>query len=244
MSAFKIGMLLVRTLAKPVTGALKRQAKENETFKQICIRIAQGMHRTEVKLRTGALNESVSAREVRPLNEAKAIDAGADFLAEAVTFGIAASILLFEQYRSRRDARNRKEYVDVSLSTLGESQQRLAGLADDVQAIKAALDSMRETNLLIAEGLGRLTAAEQQAEATNRRLDGVLGLRDLFGAEAAPQQLVVNLEPGRPPAGSAAPGDTPLFLSRLNARLGLGSAHAGGLPPITEESVALSQVVG
>jgi hypothetical protein len=71
MSAFKLGMLLLRTLAKPVTSRLKIQAKDNEAFKNLCVGIAQRMHKAEVKLRVGGLKETVSQREMRPLNEAK-----------------------------------------------------------------------------------------------------------------------------------------------------------------------------
>ena len=167
-------------------------------------------------------------------------------MAEAFTFGLAASILLFEQYRSRREASRRKDYVDDSLSTLQESQSRIENLAKDIGTIKEALSAMRETNTLIAEGLARIAATETANAHLSERLDRVLGLKDLFGDVAKVSQLVINIEPGQKgPSSGGTPskqGDTAAFLQRLNVSLGLGASESS--PSVDRTSEALSQVVG
>jgi hypothetical protein len=41
MSAVKLGILLVRTIAKPIANSVKRRAQSNEHFERFCIGIAQ-----------------------------------------------------------------------------------------------------------------------------------------------------------------------------------------------------------
>lgn len=187
---------------------------------------------------------------MRPLNEAKAIDAGADFLAEAFTFGVAASILIYEQYRSRRDANKRKEYVDESLSSLESSQARIDGLAADLSQIKETLEAMKETNVLIAEGLARLAQAEKANQMVMDRVDKVMSLKSLFDGtgSADPRTLVVNLEPGNG-SGAVLASDAPQYLQKLNASLGIGAkdsskAGAGHKPTLLEEALEVAEVVG
>ncbi|KAI8984098.1 optic atrophy 3 protein-domain-containing protein [Mycotypha africana] len=56
--------------------------------------------------------------KIRPLNDAKAIESGANFLSEAFVFTVAASVILAESWRSRATAKNRRNYVDDALENL------------------------------------------------------------------------------------------------------------------------------
>ncbi|OJA11912.1 hypothetical protein AZE42_06133 [Rhizopogon vesiculosus] len=58
MATVKLATLVIRTLAKPISTQLKNQAKQHETFRSICISLAQSMHTAEVKLRTNILGET------------------------------------------------------------------------------------------------------------------------------------------------------------------------------------------
>ena len=60
---------------------------------------------------------------IRPLSEAKAVDTGATFISEAFLFGVAASLIIFESWRSRRKETSRHEDVADRLAELEESEK-------------------------------------------------------------------------------------------------------------------------
>lgn len=78
MATAKLVTLAVRTLAKPIATSLKHRATQDETFRkvcstpltQICIELAQKMHRTEMRLRANLVPGSEKLK-VRPLNDSK-----------------------------------------------------------------------------------------------------------------------------------------------------------------------------
>ncbi|PWN18204.1 hypothetical protein BCV69DRAFT_295374 [Microstroma glucosiphilum] len=53
MATVKIVTLLVRTLAKPIATQLRTQAAQHDSFRRVCIGIAQRLHRVEMTLRWG-----------------------------------------------------------------------------------------------------------------------------------------------------------------------------------------------
>jgi len=61
--------------------------------------------------------------KIRPLSEAKAIDAGATFISEAFLFGVAASLIFLESWRSNRKATKRRDDVTERLNDLEESER-------------------------------------------------------------------------------------------------------------------------
>ncbi|KAI0062109.1 OPA3-domain-containing protein [Artomyces pyxidatus] len=116
MATVKIGTLLIRTLAKPISAQIKNQAKEHERFRNVCVTLAQTMYRYEIKLRTNLLGEP--AKHVRPLSEIRAIENGANFLAEGFLFTVAAALIVGETWRTSRNSSKRRDGVDEALETL------------------------------------------------------------------------------------------------------------------------------
>ncbi|KAF2203735.1 hypothetical protein GQ43DRAFT_410919 [Delitschia confertaspora ATCC 74209] len=53
----KIGGLFVRTLAKPMANAIKRNAHEHERFRKLCVNFAQRLHRIDMRMRLGLLQD-------------------------------------------------------------------------------------------------------------------------------------------------------------------------------------------
>lgn len=165
--------------------AIKRNAHEHETFRKICVTFAQGLHRIDMRMRLGLLQDpavidrqiakEVAAAEarrkqsqaptvkteaemkaeeamtkeereaarkkveaarkprIRPLSEAKAIETGANFVAETFIFAVGISVIVFEQWRQRRKAQNQRDDIREDLDEL---QQEL-------KAVKAELDEMK-----------------------------------------------------------------------------------------------------
>ncbi|KAG5362451.1 OPA3-like protein [Yarrowia sp. C11] len=114
--ALKLTSLLVRTIAKPMATAIKGQAKQHPRFKQICISLAQRLHQTDTNLKMRLMGKSTF--KVRPLNEAKAIESGATFVAEGFIFSVAGGLILYESFRARRKELNRRETVADDIETL------------------------------------------------------------------------------------------------------------------------------
>lgn len=128
--ALKLTSLLVRTVAKPVANVIKAQAKEHEFFRQTCIRIAQTAHLTDLRLRMSLLGEK--RIKIRPLNDKKAVENGANFMSEFFIFLVAGSLILYETYRSRKKASDEKDQLADDISTL----------QSEIMFIKEKLESM------------------------------------------------------------------------------------------------------
>ncbi|KAI7863521.1 hypothetical protein BDF14DRAFT_1733806 [Spinellus fusiger] len=62
---------------------------------------------------------------IRPLNDAKAVESGANFLGESFVFSVAATVIIAESWRSHSSAKHRRNHVDDALENL-ESQSILS----------------------------------------------------------------------------------------------------------------------
>ncbi|KAI8394339.1 optic atrophy 3 protein-domain-containing protein [Radiomyces spectabilis] len=161
MSTIKLGSLLIRTLAKPVANSIKTQAKQHPKFREFCIDVAQKSHRLEMTLKMKFLGYKKEV--IRPLNDAKAIESGANFLSESFVFGVAASVILAESWRSRYTAKNRRNYVDDSLEKLESENANL----------NEALENMRQTQQLTEE---RIKQVEDDNLQLRKLLDDILNI--------------------------------------------------------------------
>ncbi len=79
--------------------------------------------------------------KIKPLSETKAIETGANFISETFLFGVAASLIIFESWRSGRKERNRRDRVAEQLSDLEEenkaARQALIQLEREVLRLRA-----------------------------------------------------------------------------------------------------------
>ncbi|KAI0081473.1 OPA3-domain-containing protein [Panus rudis PR-1116 ss-1] len=139
MASTKLAQLVIRTLAKPISNQIKVQAKQHETFRTFCVNLAQRMHRAEVNLRTNLLGEP--AKHIRPLSETRAIENGANFLAEGFLFAVAASLIVGETYRSSRNQSKRRDAVDDQLEELKEN---VRSLGERVEGVRRELEERVE----------------------------------------------------------------------------------------------------
>ncbi|KAJ8488959.1 hypothetical protein ONZ45_g13760 [Pleurotus djamor] len=128
MATVKIGTLIVRTLAKPISAQLKNQAKQHERFRSLCVDLAQWMYRVEVRMRTNLLGSP--AVNIRPLSETRAIENGANALAEGFLFSVAAALIIGETWRSSRNTSKRREGVDDKLDELETKVTELTSKVD------------------------------------------------------------------------------------------------------------------
>lgn len=150
--ALKFTSLLLRTVAKPIAVTLKAQAKDYEGFRRACIKIAQTVHSTDLKLRMKLLGEN--RIKIRPLNDKKAIESGANFLLELFIFLVAGSLILYESNRSRVKSNNEKLTVKNDISELQEDIKQVRELVDKlsyeltrISAIPSSTEKEVETTL-------------------------------------------------------------------------------------------------
>ncbi|KAF9441563.1 OPA3-domain-containing protein [Macrolepiota fuliginosa MF-IS2] len=155
MASVKIATLLIRTVARPIAARIKNQAKQHERFREFCVDLAQLLHRSEVRLRTNILGEP--ARHIRPLSETRAIENGANFIAEGFLFTVAASIIIAETWRSSRSQSKRRDNVDDQLEDLNK---RVAELTDKVDGMEQRrgqeIEDIRERNDELTRVLERI----------------------------------------------------------------------------------------
>ncbi|KAH9842450.1 OPA3-domain-containing protein [Rhodofomes roseus] len=198
MASAKIATLLIRTLAKPISNQLKTQAKQHETFRTFCVNLAQRMYRTEVQLRTNLLGEP--AKHVRPLSETRAIENGANALAEGFLFSVAAAIIMAETWRSSRSQSKRRDKVDDQLDDL---ENKVTALTERTESLQRIFEERWEEEKQRNEELARIL--ERVVE---------IGLRGGWAEfESTPLQLPrIQLARPRSPPSSAAqttdPGDS------------------------------------
>ncbi|OZJ02278.1 hypothetical protein BZG36_05063 [Bifiguratus adelaidae] len=167
MSAIKLGSLLIRTLAKPVANSIKTQAKQHPSFNQFCINVAQFTHRVEMNLKMSFLGYKKEV--IRPLNDKRAVEAGANFLSESILFTVAAALILAESTRSAISNKNRRNLVDESISRL----------ESEVEELRTSIEESTHANSDIQKHVQLL---EEENGQLRRILDEIIsvsiGLRD------------------------------------------------------------------
>ncbi|OCF38726.1 hypothetical protein I317_07483 [Kwoniella heveanensis CBS 569] len=208
MASVKIFSLAVKTLAKPIANTIKAQAAQHETFKNICIGLAQRMHRTEARMRLGLLN--TEAGQIKPLNDARAIQNGATTLAETFLFLVGAGLIVGESYRSSRKDTKRRDKVQDRLDSLEEEVKRLSDALRDSGALKDGLDQVIERNENIERILSTIV--------NNGMRSGWLSLGHKEGSEVLPLLDASRAEQGlsasafvhrQPEEGGQVPTPTP-----------------------------------
>ncbi|KAG7834596.1 hypothetical protein KL919_002542 [Ogataea angusta] len=142
--ALKLTTLLVRQIAKPIANTLKHEAKNHRGFKVVCVRVAQYFHFLDERLKTSLLRSK--ARPVRPLNEAKAIQNGAEILSETFIFSVAAGALLYESNRQRVKENNRKDAMEEDVRRLEEEITELREVVKRMGGEKLVADIEVQNN--------------------------------------------------------------------------------------------------
>jgi predicted ATP-grasp superfamily ATP-dependent carboligase len=77
--------------------------------------------------------EERSKPRIRPLSEQKAIEMGANFAAETFIFAVGISVIVFENWRQRRKAKNARDDI----------REDLEELQNELRTVKAELQDMK-----------------------------------------------------------------------------------------------------
>ncbi|KAI9144058.1 optic atrophy 3 protein-domain-containing protein [Paraphysoderma sedebokerense] len=180
MSAAKIGYLFLKTLSKPVANHVKNYTKNHQAFKELCISIAQRLNRTETRLKNLGAE---TAERVRPLNDARAIEVGANFIGEATLFTLGALIVIMESTRSYKSNKSKELALDTRIANIEnvakEALERMDGLKGDIEKLRnevrivkeeeeKLLKSRQQPNVL-SNNVGELKNEESKGEKEIRR---------------------------------------------------------------------------
>ncbi|XP_055585826.1 putative OPA3-like protein CG13603 isoform X2 [Uranotaenia lowii] len=167
--AAKLGVLAMKQISKPIANLLKERAKNSPFFrKYVCMPPAQFYNWMEVKTKMWAMNLG-KPTQVPVLNEAMAIDLGANLLGEIIIFTIGAGLLLLEYQRQVRKEASKEEMVlqeKLELqSTINElifQVQRQDTQIREMARVVAELESKNSwTPKIISELTGRKSSSEQ-----------------------------------------------------------------------------------
>ncbi|KAI4205629.1 MAG: hypothetical protein LQ346_001413 [Caloplaca aetnensis] len=224
----KIGSLLLKTLSKPVANYIKSQAREHARFRRICIAGAQRIHRLDMRLRLGLLQDHAAidkqiAREaaeaqarrqkqelptvkteaqakadeasltadqkrgsekakapvkpkIRPLSEAKAIDAGANFVSESFLLSVGIGLVVFERWWSSRRENSRREDVAERIGELEESEKSarraLVELEKEILRLRAKAGEGKSSKRILPKEVWEVE--EQEEEQPPTKVAGLL----------------------------------------------------------------------
>lgn len=140
MPLIKLGYLLIRTVAKPVANVLKQQTKNHPVFRSACVRLAQTYHRSEIKMsrRLGGASKAVTEAIVRPLDEQKAIEVGANFIGETLVFIVAGTVLILDQTLSAQKEQARRQVIEDKFNQIFK----------ELDDIKSEITELRENKLV------------------------------------------------------------------------------------------------
>ena len=121
----KLGALLMKQLSKPIANFAKERAKNHHFFRTyICMPPAQFYNWCEIKTKMWVLNLGKPVN-VPQLNEAMAIELGANMLGETIVFCIAAGILYFEYARQTQKELAKEKARQEELSQLNYTIQQM-----------------------------------------------------------------------------------------------------------------------
>jgi len=131
---FKLAALAIRQISKPLANRIKQKAKESLFFRTyICMPPAQLYHKGEVIIKRRLLNIGKTNKPVPKLNEAAAIEQGAEMLGEIFVYTTGAIIFLLEYNRQNQKSAKVAEELEQRWQTV-ESKIKELELVNDQQA--------------------------------------------------------------------------------------------------------------
>jgi hypothetical protein len=116
---------------------IKNYTKNHPRFKALCISIAQSTHRLELNMKMKFLG--YKKETIRPLNDAKAVEAGAHFLSEAFLFLVAASAITFETTRQKINNSTKQKLLEERLVQIEQNINQLKELVEIQQQQQSML---------------------------------------------------------------------------------------------------------
>ncbi|KAL8946726.1 MAG: hypothetical protein Q9222_006918 [Ikaeria aurantiellina] len=110
--------------------------------------------------------KQASKPRIRPLSEAKAIDAGANFASETFLLSVGIGLIVFERWWSSRKESNRREDVQDRITELEESEKSarraLVELEKEILRIRAIKGKAKSSQRILPREVWELEEREEQ----------------------------------------------------------------------------------
>lgn len=143
----KLGGLLVKTLAKPLSKRIKQDFSRFEVGRTILINVGQLSH--NITSRMTIWSAGYTVRSIKPLENDKALKTGAELVGESFVLLITAGVLVWEYQRGKEQSsiKEEKERMKQNIERM-EMQQRL-------QALERRLDNLDATMQVVVGQLAQ-----------------------------------------------------------------------------------------
>eukprot|EP00049_Salpingoeca_infusionum_P002218 m.54865 g.54865 ORF g.54865 m.54865 type:complete len:165 (-) comp11455_c0_seq1:425-919(-) len=144
----KIGVLTIKTIAKPISKIIKKQARNHERIRNhIVMPIGQVSHWASTRLQRITLNSS--RRDVKPLDMEAAIESGSEFMGELFIWSVAMGLLISEYMYSAKKSAAKEQKLQDRLTSLTETNillaDRVLQLEDTMLQLQAQINKSAPT---------------------------------------------------------------------------------------------------
>ncbi|KAI4187190.1 MAG: hypothetical protein L6R41_002958 [Letrouitia leprolyta] len=176
----------------------KKQKQEIPTVKTEAQAKADEAAHTGEKTKGAEKVKAISKPRIRPLSEAKAIDAGANFASEAFLLSVGIGLIVFERWWSSRRESTRREDVADRIAELEESERSgrraLVELEKEILRLRAKAGEGKDR--ILPRELWE--SEESEDEALQPRAKGLLSWlrrQTAFSRTKAPEDAVTVSSP-------------------------------------------------
>ncbi|SBT42491.1 OPA3-like protein, putative [Plasmodium ovale wallikeri] len=133
---FKIGIVLIRQVSKPISGYIKKKAIDNKKFKSICIYCGKKYYFFEQYIQKKFYNSNATNVNYSSyISENKSVNVGSEILGETIIFLIAALIIIAEYKRNSLKEAKKELVLNHKLETLKYQVRELQRENDEIMKI-------------------------------------------------------------------------------------------------------------
>ncbi|CAG7939956.1 unnamed protein product [Penicillium nalgiovense] len=255
----KLSSLVIRTLSKPIASQIKAQAREHERFRNVCVSMAQALHRFDMRLRLGTLRDTAAsqrqaaaaaeARKHKPSSPTVRNEAETKAAEEAEAKAKAAAEEAAKPHHYRIRPLSESKAIESGANFISESF--LFIVAGGLILFESWRSRNKESTR--REGVeGRLADLEQSEQAAREALVALekelLQLRAKHGdLPKLPTKRILSPEIYEQPPESDTPEVVQGWLSRISSYISFGQSaektteSAANTQPTTEKAASTSQ---
>ncbi|KAL9055417.1 MAG: hypothetical protein Q9206_003150 [Seirophora lacunosa] len=149
----------------------KRQKQEIPTVKTESQAKAEEANPAADKAKAGEKTKVSSKPKIRPLSEAKAIDAGANFASETFLLSVGIGLIVFERWWSNRRETSRREDVADRINELEESEltarRALLELEKEILRLRTTSEAKASSQRILPRELWEVEEQEEEGSRSS-----------------------------------------------------------------------------
>lgn len=133
---FKIGIVLIRQVSKPVSGYIKKKAGDNKKFRSFCVYCGKKYYFFEQYIQKKFYNSNTTNVNYSSfITETKSVNVGCEILGESIIFFIAAVIIIAEYKRNSLKEAKKELILNHKLDVLRAQVKELQKENDEIMKI-------------------------------------------------------------------------------------------------------------